>query len=219
MSEVEELRDLFRKNFNKYTRKAFQFLPAINKPRILDIGCGTGESTLEIARISDGEITAIDIAENSLKVFDKKIVENNLKHQIQTKKCSIHDMTFPNNSFDVIWMEGLQFINFDTRLDLSSPLLKSGGFLVLHDGVDNVESKIKSSSHHGFKLYSRFNLPDDSWWVDYYQPLEKLVMEKLINLKEDSKLKEGLNGIINEIKFAKTHPEKIKSLFLIFQKI
>ena len=35
-------------------------LPIIDKPRILDIGCGYGVPTLELARLSDGEITAID---------------------------------------------------------------------------------------------------------------------------------------------------------------
>lgn len=27
---------------DKYTRKAFQMLPAMDKPKILDIGCGPG---------------------------------------------------------------------------------------------------------------------------------------------------------------------------------
>ena len=41
---------------NRYTRKAFRLLPKLAKPRILDIGCGTGIPALELARLREGEI-------------------------------------------------------------------------------------------------------------------------------------------------------------------
>jgi len=34
-------RDSVRANLLSYTRKAFSFLPKLDNPRILDIGCGT----------------------------------------------------------------------------------------------------------------------------------------------------------------------------------
>ena len=53
-----------RKGFLKYTRMAFQMLPKMNSPRILDIGCGTGVPTLELARLSDGEhLDNLDLGE------------------------------------------------------------------------------------------------------------------------------------------------------------
>ena len=47
-------KDKIRKRFLKYTRKAFRMLPQIDKPRILDIGCGSGIPTLELARLGQG---------------------------------------------------------------------------------------------------------------------------------------------------------------------
>ena len=48
------LKDKIRKRLLKYTRKAFHILPQMNKPRILDVGCGSGIPTLELARLSQG---------------------------------------------------------------------------------------------------------------------------------------------------------------------
>ena len=45
---------------DEYTRQALQMLPALCQPNILDIGCGSGAQTLELARLTDGHITAID---------------------------------------------------------------------------------------------------------------------------------------------------------------
>lgn len=44
----------------KYTRKAFRMLPKLDKPRILDTGCGSGVPTIELARISNGFIVVHD---------------------------------------------------------------------------------------------------------------------------------------------------------------
>ena len=216
--EIVNIRDTCRRNFNKYTRKAFLALPTINKPKILDIGCGTGESTLEIARLSKGDITAIDIDEKSIRVLKEKISKSNFSHQIQVITCSIHEMTFSNNSFDIIWMEGIQFINFKTRLNLCSPLLKPNGYLVIHEGQENIKSKINSLKDFDYCLYSRFDLPNSTWMSEYYQPLEKSILEFIIQFPDKSSKMEQIDEIIREIKYVKAHPETAKSTFIIIQK-
>jgi len=58
-------KNLLRDDLRKYTRQAFHMLPRLDEPRILDIGCGPGASTLELARLSQGEIIGIDIHQPS----------------------------------------------------------------------------------------------------------------------------------------------------------
>ena len=67
--ELEKL----RQKLLKYTREAYYLLPEMDKPNILDIGCGTGIPTLELAELSNGEITGIDIDGAALDKFKKRV--------------------------------------------------------------------------------------------------------------------------------------------------
>ncbi|MHA1320766.1 MAG: class I SAM-dependent methyltransferase, partial [Promethearchaeota archaeon] len=98
--------DRFRKVFSKYTIKAFRKLPKIEKPRILDIGCGSGVPTMELAKLSDGEIIGIDIDQESLDILSRKIEQEGLTNRVKAIKCSLINIKFPDNSFDIIWAEG-----------------------------------------------------------------------------------------------------------------
>jgi len=73
LSEIDK--DHFREQFNKYTRKAFHMLPKLEKPHILDIGCGSGVPTIELAKLSNGEIIGIDINQSLLDKLNRKIEE------------------------------------------------------------------------------------------------------------------------------------------------
>ena len=106
MSEkiLEEMnRDQIRANFLKYTRKAFQALPSIKNPIILDIGCGSGVPTMELAKLTNGTIIALDNDQLALDKLHEKIKEKRLNERIKTVKCSLHEMNFQDESFDVIW--------------------------------------------------------------------------------------------------------------------
>ena len=71
--------DRFRERFIKYTRLAFQLLPKIENPHILDIGCGSGIPTIVLAKLSEGKITGIDIDQRLLDRFEKRIEEEGLQ--------------------------------------------------------------------------------------------------------------------------------------------
>ena len=58
---------------DKYTAKAFGTLPKLDKPRILDIGCGPGGPTMELARLSGGHVIGMDIHQPYLDRLSQKI--------------------------------------------------------------------------------------------------------------------------------------------------
>lgn len=70
-------------------------LPKLDKPRILDIGCGSGVPTMELARLGQGEVIGIDIDQPALDKLTKKIREAGFSNRVQAVNCSILDMVFP----------------------------------------------------------------------------------------------------------------------------
>ena len=91
---------------NEYTRKALQMLPKWEQPRILDIGCGPGGPTLELARLSGGHVIGTDIHQPYLDSLFQKIEEARLSDRVEAMNCPMFEMGFPGESFDIIWAEG-----------------------------------------------------------------------------------------------------------------
>lgn len=58
---------------NESTRKAFHLLNGLpSQPNILDIGCGPGMQTIEIAKMTNGKIIAIDTHEPFLEELNRR---------------------------------------------------------------------------------------------------------------------------------------------------
>ena len=66
MSYKEPYTEQLRRNFLKYTRIAFDSLPKIQNPNVLDLGCGSGLITIELASLTNGNISSIDIDQTLL---------------------------------------------------------------------------------------------------------------------------------------------------------
>lgn len=169
-------KDHFRQNLNKCTRKAFFKLPKLDRPKILDVGCGNGVPTLELARISDGEILAMDIDQKALDYLDTKIGANGFVNRVKTINCSLFDLDFPDESFDLIWAEGSLFeIGFEKGLKDWRHLIKNNGFLVVHIPYQDHSAKIQSIEKSGYKLLDSFLIHNRIWWSYFYQPYEEHV--------------------------------------------
>jgi 2-polyprenyl-3-methyl-5-hydroxy-6-metoxy-1,4-benzoquinol methylase len=57
---------------NESTRKAYRMLKGLpENPRILDIGCGPGMQTIELAKLSSGRIDALDSHQPFLEQLKK----------------------------------------------------------------------------------------------------------------------------------------------------
>ena len=212
-------KDLLREGLSKYTRKAFHTLPELDKPCILDVGCGSGVPTLELARLSQGEIIGIDIHQPSLDRLTRKIKEAGLSDWVKVIKGSIVNMDFPDESFDIIWSEGSIFvIGFERGLKEWQRFLKPDGFLVVHDEIGDITEKLAQISSCGYDLLEYFTLNEDTWWTEYYAPLEKRINQVRTEHADDLGTLAELDSDQREIDLFKKNPGRYCSGFFIMKK-
>jgi len=212
-------KDLLRESLSKYTRKAFHILPELDKPRILDVGCGSGVPTMELAKLSNGQIIGLDVNQPSLDRLKRKIEKAGLSNRVKVMKCSMVDMDFPNESFDIIWAEGsIAVVGFKRGLKEWRQFLKPNRFLAVHDEIGDITEKLKQISSCGYDLLEYFTLNDDTWWMEYYAPLEKRINEIRIKHANDPKALAVLDEEQREIDMFKKNPGRYCSVFFIMKK-
>jgi ubiquinone/menaquinone biosynthesis C-methylase UbiE len=212
-------RDIVRSRLLKYTRKAFRMLPKLDRPRILDIGCGSGVPTLELARLGQGEVIGIDIDQAALDKLARKIRDAALSNPVQAVNRSMLDIVFPDESFDIIWSEGSIFaIGFKRGIQEWKRFLKPNGFMVIHDEKGNVEEKLEQISECGYRLLGYFILNEETWWTEYFAPLEKLLAESQANYSDDPHAVEELAQARRELEMFKSNPEGNSSVCFVMQR-
>lgn len=212
---AEKMRNVFL----KYTRKAFEMIPKMENPCILDIGCGSGTPTFELAKLSDGEITGIDIDQAALDKFKLKIEKEGLSSRIKIFNRSVYNTDFSAESFNLIWDEGvLHILNIKKSLVECNRILKPNGFLVVGEGIKWIKNNLEVFPKCGFNLINKFLLPEECWWREYYLPMEKKIKELRSKFKKSKEL-EKLKAYEREINIVKKSPKEFDCAFYIFQKI
>jgi ubiquinone/menaquinone biosynthesis C-methylase UbiE len=225
---------------DQYTKRAFQMIPPIKNPKILDIGCGPGVPTVLLAKLSYGEVIGIDTHQPYLDELEGRAKDANLSHKVKILNCSMTDMDFPPESFDIIWSEGsIYVIGFEEGLKQWRSLIKPKGYLAVHEmvwlrdnpphevvnywkryypGIKTIKKNLNVISKSKYKLFGHFPLPDDAWWEGYYHPLEKRVNMLKKKYEGNQKVLERLNTEQEEIDIYKKFKKWYGSAFFIMQK-
>jgi SAM-dependent methyltransferase len=174
-------------------------LPGLESPRILDIWCGPGGPTIELARLSGGHVIGIDIHQPYLDRLSQKIEEAGRTDRMEAINCSMFEMPFPDESFDIVWAEGsVYLVGFERGLNVWRRFITPNGFLVVHEmtwlrpeppqeisdywnelypGIETVAENMDLIPNCGYDLIGHFTLPEDAWWTECYGPLEERIRE------------------------------------------
>ena len=127
-------RHLLSGNGAVHSEVAYQYFDIQPGDKVLDIGCGYGETCLEIGRIvgPEGEVFGLDCTESFLEIAEKEKQESGL----QNVKFVLGDaMTYelPENYYDVVYSRfGVMFFqNIVFALRNAHKALKPGGKLCL----------------------------------------------------------------------------------------
>lgn len=124
------------------------------QPYLLDIGCGPGMQTIELAKPSGGKIIALDNHKPFLDTLMEKARDEKLLDNIIPNNMSMLGMGFEENTFDIIWSEGaLYFMGFQNGLQRCHHLLKRSGFLTVTEMVCLVNNPPAPVIHYLEKEY------------------------------------------------------------------
>jgi SAM-dependent methyltransferase len=215
-------------------------LPDLDSPRILDLGCGQGGPTLELARLSGGQVTGLDIDPSALAELARRADEAGLGDRVRAVHGSILDSEFPDGSFDVVWSEGsMHVLGFERALDEWRRLIRPPGFLVVHEtawlrpdppseivncphlaypGIRTAPEYVAQVPHHGYDLVGHFVLPDDFWLVDYFVPMVARIRELRIKYADDQAAQRALDTEQRAADIYTKYAKWYGSLFLVMQK-
>ncbi|CAD2075211.1 Demethylmenaquinone methyltransferase [Jeotgalicoccus aerolatus] len=116
--------------------------------KVLDLCCGTGDWTIQLAENQEAEITGLDFSGNMLKVAAGKTAQFN---NITLTQGDATDLPYDDNTFDIVTIGfGLRNLpDYLSGIKEFYRVLKPGGQLVILE-TSNPESKLMN---FGFKIY------------------------------------------------------------------
>jgi SAM-dependent methyltransferase len=181
------------------TKRALEIAGALPKrAEILDVGCGPGRQTMDLARLLPSAIiTALDNHEPFLRELQRKTTDAGVFNRVTAVEGDMNELPAEPGSLDLIWCEGAAYImGLQNALERWKPLLKDGGRIALTEPVwlradppaETVEAFAEYPSMRdaqgcrdiveacGYRLLGDFVLPEQDW-LAYYEPMEARIAE------------------------------------------
>jgi ubiquinone/menaquinone biosynthesis C-methylase UbiE len=160
---------------------------------IADVGCGTGASTLVLARTLPGRIRAIDMAAPFVEQLKERAERAGLGDRIDAEVGSMESLPFDEGALDLLWSEGAIYnMGFEAGVRAWRRFLRPGGVLAVSEltwttanrpaavtkhwlaeypEVDTASAKIRALEEAGYEPLGFFFLPRLCWEANYYEPL------------------------------------------------
>ncbi|HOX28929.1 MAG TPA: methyltransferase domain-containing protein [bacterium] len=184
---------------NVSTQKALDILSSkglkLNDPklRVIDIGCGNGIQTLEMAKRVNGTILAVDNHEPYLNELRRRAEVAGVDSKISTLLEDMAKLTSKEERFDLVWSEGALFcMGFREGIAACYSLLAPGGmaaatelvwlqpdppeecfgfFNAVYPPMTTVGENLRAIRSYGFEILDHFTLSEMAWRDNYLSEL------------------------------------------------
>lgn len=220
------------------TRRALTLLPDLSDDmRILDLMCGPGAQTLDLARVTRGPITAVDIHEPFLDLLDARLRVEGMENRVRLLNADPGALDLPPESFDLIWSEGAaRRPGFAEALGAWKRFLKPGGCLAAtgltwlapdppeearrfwgqaYPAMTGIEENLATIRSLGGEPLGHFTLPESAWWDTYYTPLEMRLSAFAQRHRDDEKALASIQSELAEIELYRKYPDAYGYVFYV----
>lgn len=168
------------------------------EPEIVDLGCGAGAQTVDLAELTGGTVVAVDRHPPFRAVVDARAAVHGLSGRIRALTADMTETGLPSGSADLVWSEGALYnIGLATALPLCRGLLRPGGCLAFtepvwrradvpatvqeafaeYPGMGTVADVLAALTAQEFEVVGHFTLPDAVWWEEFYTPMAARIAE------------------------------------------
>jgi ubiquinone/menaquinone biosynthesis C-methylase UbiE len=223
------------------TWQAAQLLKNVPRnPVILDLGCGTGIQTFELADFFGGTVFALDNHKPFLDRIEEKAGNSGLEANIKCIQGDMLNPPFKDEKFDIIWAEGSIYIaGFEKGLRDYKPFLKAGGYFAVtevtwlrenppedlkkfweqeYPDIKTINENILIIENCGYHLVGNFILPESAWWDDYYHPLEEKIASMMTTFRQEKNVLNLLKPLLHEIDIFRQYSEYYGYVFYVLKK-
>ena len=224
------------------TLRAIKMFPAnTSRLKILDIGCGIGTHTLILEKhFPEADIIAIDNHAPHIEKLNEAAAKRGDSGRIHGIVMSMFEMTFENESFDLIWSEGAAYIaGFSHAIRDWKRLLKPNGYIICseiswisdapseesklfwkegYSEMNTVECKIKQIQEQGYDCTGHFICPVSDWTVNYYEPIARNLKKMEERYRGNTQAMEAVQNLRDEIILYKKHPSDYSYVFYAMKK-
>jgi ubiquinone/menaquinone biosynthesis C-methylase UbiE len=161
--------------------------------KALDLGCGNGAQTIELAKHIEGTILAVDNHQPYLDELQRRAEAEGVSEKIQLYPRDMGDLGLAEKSFDLIWSEGALYnMGFREGLAACHRLLVPGGLMAVSElvwlqahppeacreffageypAMADIDTNVLTIENCGYDLIGHFNLPESAWKDAFYRPL------------------------------------------------
>lgn len=218
------------------TLRALSLCPLPAQPSVADLGCGSGASTLVLARSLQVPILALDADGTALDDLWEAARSQGLLPMVMPRTGDMAAPGIAPESLDLLWSEGaIAHMGWHEGLRIWKDLVRPGGVMAMTDatwfeedppleaqraweqwypGMGTEASNLQIARDLGLEVISHFRLPRQDWW-DYLEQAEARCQQS----DGDGGLTEVIAGMRGEMDLYRRAGHSYGYVFYILRKV
>jgi SAM-dependent methyltransferase len=207
------------------------------KPRIADLGCGSGAGALLLAEWFGSRVLAVDLSEEFIGALAAEAQRRGLDHLVRPILADMGKLDWPAASLDLLWSEGAAYnLGFERALSSWRPLLAERGvavvselcwftsripeparafWLTAYPGMGSESENAERARRSGFEVLATHRLSNEAWWDNYYTPLARRI--EILRLIAEGALQSVIRDTEAEMDLFRRHGDSYGYTFYVLE--